>query len=115
MLKIAPTQHTIIFYCEILRCAKTQHKTYIGISYERYNYKANDSSIIQGAVGRLTGYDDNGISICYTNIESINNYEKLLDNNMNYTDVVWNTNTTKYDIPISDYEEVFNDDDGYPD
>ncbi len=27
----------------------------------------------------------------------------------------YNTNTTKYDIPISDYEEVFNDDDGYPD
>ena len=96
LLKITPTQHTIIFYCEILRCAKTQHKTYIGISYERYNYKANDSSIIQGAVGRLTGYDDNGISICYTNIESINNYEKLLDNNMSYTDVVWNTNTTRY-------------------
>lgn len=22
---------------------------------------------------------------------------------------------TKYDIPISDYDEVFNDDDGYPD
>ena len=96
VLKIAPTQHTIIFYCEILRCAKTQHKTYIGISYERYNYKPNDSSIIQGAVGRLTGYDDNGISICYTNIGSINNYEKLLDNNMSYTDVVWNTNTTRY-------------------
>ena len=96
VLTIIPSQHTIIFYCEILRCAKTQHKTYIGISYERYNFKANDSSIIQGAVGRLTGYDDNGISICYTNIESINNYEKLLDNNMNYTDVVWNTNTTKY-------------------
>lgn len=96
LLKIAPTQHTIIFYCEILRCAKTQHKTHIGISYERYNYKANDSSIIQGAVGRLTGYDDNGISICYTKIESINNYEKLLDNNMSYTDVVWNTNTTRY-------------------
>ena len=33
-----------------------------------------------------------------------------------YSDpAAYNTNTTKYDIPISDYEEVFNDDDGYPD
>ena len=33
-----------------------------------------------------------------------------------YSDAnAYNTTRTKYDIPISDYEEVFNDDDGYPD
>jgi|TARA_R100000030_G_scaffold29991_1_gene22069 hypothetical protein len=33
-----------------------------------------------------------------------------------YSDVkAYNTNKTKYDVPISDYDEVFNDDDGYPD
>ena len=33
-----------------------------------------------------------------------------------YSDpTAYNTSRTKYDIPISDYEEVFNDDDGYQD
>ncbi len=33
-----------------------------------------------------------------------------------YSDpTAYSTTSTKYDIPISDYDEVFNDDDGYPD
>ena len=57
----------------------------------------NDSSIIQGTIGRLTGYDDNGISICYTNIQSIDMYEKLWENEFIFSEgIEWNTNTTKY-------------------
>lgn len=93
-----PTKHTFIFYCEILRCAKTQHKEFIGISYDRYNPSPIDSSIIQGSFGRLTGYNDNGRSICYTNIPSLENYIKLWDNSMEFDiGIIWNTNTTKYD------------------
>ena len=32
-----------------------------------------------------------------------------------FSDVEAYTQQTKYQIPISDYEEVFDDDDGYPD
>lgn len=91
-----PDKHTFIFYCEILRCAKTQYKQYIGISYERISNTISCSSIVQGAIGRLTGYDDNGKSICYTDIESILQYEKLLDNNMDYSNIEWKTNTTVF-------------------
>lgn len=98
ILKIQPEKHAFIFYCEILRCAKTQYKKYIGISYERYVPNPNDSSIIQGSFGRLTGYDDNGDSICYTNIASIENYIKLWENNMEFKEgIIWNTKTTQYD------------------
>lgn len=99
LLKTPLKKHTFIFYCEILRCAKTQIKKYIGISYERYCITINDSTIIQGSIGRLTGYDDNGISICFTNIETLKNYETLWDNNMIFKEnIPWNTNTTTYDI-----------------
>lgn len=98
ILKIKPEKHTFIFYCEILRCAKTQFKKYIAVSYERYTDTINDSTIIQGSFGRLTGYDDNGETICYTNIPSITNYINLWNSNMEFKKgIIWNTKTTKYD------------------
>ena len=98
ILKKEPCKDTFIFYCEILRCAKTQYKKYIGISYERFVSSPNDSSMIQGSFGRLTGYDDNGDSICYTNISSLENYIQLWENNMEFKEgIVWNTKTTRYD------------------
>ena len=96
-LKKQPEKHTFIFYCEILRCAKTQYKKYIGISYERFVLSPYDSSIIQGSFGRLTGYDDNGDSICYTNIPSLKNYIRLWENDMEFKKgIKWNTKTTNY-------------------
>ena len=97
ILKIKPNKHTFIFICEILRCAKTQYKKYIGVSYERYTSNPNDSSMIQGLFGRTTGYDDNGDSICFTNRSSIINYIKLWENNMEFPKgLEWNTDTTRY-------------------
>jgi|UniRef100_A0A6C0LZF1 hypothetical protein len=97
ILEKKPEKSTFIFYCEILRCAKTQYKKYIGVSYERYSTNINDSTIVQGSFGRLCGYDDNGDSICYTNIKSIENYIKLWDDNMEFKKgTVWNTKTTQY-------------------
>ena len=77
LLEKKPNRHTFVFYCEILRCAKTQCKKYIGVSYERFVGSPNDSTMIQGTIGRLTGYDDNGESICFTNIDSLIHYENL--------------------------------------
>ena len=103
LLNKKPEKHTFIFYCEILRCAKTQYKEHIGISYERIASFINDSTITQGSVGRLTGYDDNGESICFTNIKTLENYEKLWESNMEFTDgLSWNSNTTGF----NDYENI---------
>ena len=97
VLKNKPIKETFIFYCEILRCAKTQIKTFIGISYERLSTTTNDSSILQGSFGRLTGYDDNGDSICFTNIPSLENFIKLWDNNMEFVEgIKWDSNTTNF-------------------
>ena len=97
ILKLKPNKHTFIFICETQRCAKTQVKKYIGVSYERYVTIPDDSSIIQGSFGRLTGYDDNGDSICYTNIPSLENYIKLWENDMDFKEgIVWDTKTTHY-------------------
>ena len=72
-------------------------KKYIGISYERFAKKFNDSTILQSSIGRLCGYNDNGDSICYTNITSCENYIKLWENDLSYEGIEWNTSTTKYD------------------
>lgn len=97
LLTLKPIKHTFIFYCEILRCAKTQYKKFIGVSYERFIDSPNDSSIIQGSIGRLTGYDDNKTSICFTNIDSLVKYEKLWNNDMIFMEGLrWNTKTTIY-------------------
>jgi hypothetical protein len=95
-LRVSPNKHTIIFIKEMLRCAKTLTKRYLGVSYERYAVNPDDASIIQGLVGRNTGYDNNGVSICYTNIDSIRRYEKLWISDFEDTSVKWNSKTTKF-------------------
>lgn len=98
ILKNKPKKNTFIFYCEILRCAKTQYKEFIGISYERFVENPSDSTIVQGTFGRDTGYDNNGVSICYTNISSLENYVKLWDNNMEFKEgIKWNSKSSVYD------------------
>ena len=101
ILEQVPETYTFVFYCEILRAAKTQQKRYIGISYERYSESPDDSTILQASWGRMTGYDDNKISICYTNIPSLENYVKLWNNNMEFgPGIEWNTKTTRFNEHI---------------
>jgi hypothetical protein len=95
-LENKPEKHTFIFIKEMLRCAKTLSPKYIGICYERYTGEPDDSVIIQGFIGRLTGYKDNGVSICYTNIKSILKYEAYWNSNFE-EDVGWKSMTTKRD------------------
>jgi hypothetical protein len=84
-LKNAPTIHTFIFIKEKLRCAQTLHQEHLGIMYERYTSKPDDTTIVQGLVGRLNGYNNNGISICFTNIDSIKRYEELYNSGFDRT------------------------------
>ncbi len=112
-LIITPLKHTIIFIKEMLRCAKTLKKTNIGILYERYSKNPDDTAIIQGLSGRDTGYDNNGISICYTNIESIEKYEELWNSNFENTSIRWYSKTTKFTDGNLSGKNTFNDPNEY--
>lgn len=91
-----PEKQTFIFVKEMLRCAKTLEKEHIGIMYDRYSKRPDDSVIIQGFVGRLTGYDYNQKSICYTHIPSIEKYSQLWDTNFEDTKVEWQSHSTTF-------------------
>lgn len=112
-LIIRPDKHTFIFIKEMLRCAKTLKKKFIGIMYDRYSKHPDDTTIIQGLVGRDTGYDNNGISICYTNIDSIEKYEELWNSKFEDKTVKWNSKTTKFTNGILSGDGTFNDPKGY--
>lgn len=96
ILIVEPEQHTFIFIKEKLRCAKTLHKKYLGVVYERYTKSPDDAVVIQGLIGRGTGYDDNGKSIYFTNIRSIEKYEKLWNSNFEDKSIKWKSKTTKW-------------------
>ena len=105
ILKKKPKKHTFIFIKEKLRCAITLCKTYLGILYERYTTSISDSIIIQGLLGRCTGYDDTGKTIIFTNTESIEKYEKLWKSKFTDKEIKWNSSTTRKDkIKINTYK-----------
>lgn len=108
-LIIQPEKHTFIFIKEMLRCAKTLKKKFIGILYDRYSKTLDDTTILQGLVGRDTGYDNNRVSICYTNINSIERYEELWKSNFEDTSIKWNSKTTTYRDGILSGSNTFND------
>lgn len=107
LLNTIPEKHTFIFIKEKLRCSKTLIKKYIGIVYDRFSKNVDDSSIIQGLVGRMTGYDDNGISRCYTQVECIERYEKLSDADYNDPSIPWTSNTTRKRNGITESKDTF--------
>lgn len=91
-----PKKHTFIFIKEMLRMAVTLEKKHLGILYERYTKSPNDSTIIQGLVGRATGYDDNKQTHIFTNIDSIIKYKRLWDSDFDPNqEGLWKSNTTK--------------------
>ena len=55
-LSIKPIKHTFVFILDRLRCAKTIHKQFIGVLYERATKSPNKDSVIQGLAGRATCY-----------------------------------------------------------
>lgn len=113
VLSIPPQKHTFIFIKEMLRCAKTINKRYVGILYERFSKHIDDAAIIQGLVGRDTGYDNNGVSITYTNIDSIVRYEKLWESNFDDPTIKWSSKTTRYKNGILSGKDTFNDPKNY--
>ena len=98
-----PAKHTFILIKETLRCAKSLVKTHLGILYDRVVESGlmSNSTIVQSLLGRCTGYDDNGESIVYTDIESIERYEALWDSEFDET-VSWRSKTTRIGKKIAD-------------
>lgn len=66
--------HVIILIKDKLRCSKTLIQKYLGSVYERHTIEVDDSVVVQGLIGRITGYKYNGKTFCYTNIKSVKNY-----------------------------------------
>jgi hypothetical protein len=79
LLTKAPSRHTFLFIKEKLRCAKTLVKDHLGVLYERITDKPQMDTILQGLVGRLTGYHKNKNSVVFSNIELVKEYKRLWD------------------------------------
>jgi hypothetical protein len=97
LLEVNPKKHVIVLIKEKLKCSNTIIKTHIGVVYERLAKSVMDSFIIQGLIGRITGYERHDI-ICYTNLESLEKYEELFKNNFSkdaLKSISWNSNSTK--------------------
>jgi hypothetical protein len=97
LLKVKPKKHVIVLIKEKLKCSNTIIKTHIGVVYERLAKSVMDSFIIQGLIGRITGYERHDI-ICYSNLESLEKYEDLIKNNFSKESlktISWNSNSTK--------------------
>lgn len=108
-LIIKPKKHVIIFIKEMLRCAKTLIKTYAGVRYDRSSKVPDDTVTNQGLIGRDSGYDNNGISVCYTNIDSIIKYQKLWESKFEDKTIKWKSQTTKYINGMLSGKNTFND------
>ena len=96
LLSTKPEKHTFIFLKEMARCAKTFKKEHIGIWYERRAKTMMDDVVVQGLLGRATGYDDIGNSIIFADISSVNRYIELFDSQFS-KECQWKSNSTKKD------------------
>ena len=76
LLEKAPLKHTFLFIKEKLRCAKTLTKDHLGILYERLTKKPKMNTILQGLVGRLTGYHTNTDAVVFSNPRLVVEYHR---------------------------------------
>jgi len=76
LLENPPVRHTFLFIKEKLRCAKTLHKDHLGVLYERLTKKPKMNTILQGLVGRLTGYHSNLHSVVFSNPALVVEYNR---------------------------------------
>ena len=81
LLKKKPNTHVFIFIKDKLRCAKTIHHEFIGIVYDRIVKKPIESTILQGLLGRMTGYHNNKKALIFTNYDLLTNEDENEDEN----------------------------------
>ena len=95
-----PEEHTVILLKDMLRCSNTVCKQNIGIFYERFVTKINDSVMVQGLAGRNTGYDVTGDSLVFTNVDSFTRYHQCRDSGWTDATIPWNSNTTVFNTRL---------------
>jgi hypothetical protein len=94
-----PNKHTIIIIKEKIRCSYTINKTNIGILYERKAETIqNETTIIQGFLGRACGYYDNSNRniIIYTNLDKVTAY--ILKIKMEHEKILYRIKNNKKNI-----------------
>ena len=95
LLQVRPPKHTFILIKEMLRCADTIEKKFIGDVYERYSKNPSDSAQIQGLAGRVCGYGVPNRIRVYVNVASIKKYIELYEGNFeNIEGIKWKSTTT---------------------
>ncbi len=85
-----PKIHTIILIKDMLGAAKTIEDTYIGCVHESTPDQKDFSSEVQGLPGRLCGWTKqrgNYSPIIFCNLEIIESYIRLYQNNFNFNDI----------------------------
>lgn len=75
ILRTPPLRHTFLFIKEKLRCAKTLHKEHLGVLYERCTKHPKMDTILQGLVGRLTGYQPS-TAVVFSNRGLVQEYRR---------------------------------------
>ncbi len=96
-LRRPPRRHTVLVIKETLRAGKTLYKRHLGVLVDRPTARAaNDSTLLQGLCGRLTGYDVEPDSVVYTNVDSVVRYLKIRESGPLANGVKWNSNTTSW-------------------
>ena len=68
-------KHTFLFIKDKLRCAKTICHDNVGVFYDRAVIKPNHSSILQGLLGRMTGYHHNTHSVVFTSFIFLDTFQ----------------------------------------
>lgn len=109
ILSKKPIQTKFIFIKEMLRCSKTLELENVLILYERYSVTIDDAVIIQGMLGRGTGYQSNPGLIVFTNIDTIIRYRQLWESEFRNNCIKWNSKTTKFKNGQLQCKRTFND------
>jgi hypothetical protein len=105
LLSKKPKKHTFIILKEMLRCAVTVEKKYLGILYERNSKTPIDSTIIQGLLGRATGYNIPRQLVVFTNIHSISKYKSLWESKFtNISSIDWKYRNKKKNKDIETFQ-----------
>ncbi|VVU94467.1 hypothetical protein CPAV1605_189 [seawater metagenome] len=98
ILKKKPKRHTFILIKDKMRCSERLELDNVGILYERKpkeKRNISDSVMIQGLLGRATGYHNNTNMYVFTNIPSIIKYYNLWQSKFTDQTLIdnWNCNT----------------------
>ena len=94
LLEKKPKKHTFIFIKGRCRCAITLNQKFLGVLYENHTTgKPNNTTIIQGLLGRATGYQSNGKTIIYSDIDTIKLYKSNIEKKKEIKFTNWKCNT----------------------